>query len=188
MIARKTRDVKFIIYQSLYIFVIAVLALKGANLDLTEVVSKPKTIEEIAAQKLDSLKRIIDSLSKFNSIVDIKTDTVITKDLLSELSLKRNQERPLQPPVTSVDLGSDKKKEETVETKPDKEIKPTKKFPPPFKAPKLIQNAPNTLRNPTSTHTLNVYGDGAFIISIPPGQQRTFTLGNQKRISFKYVE
>ena len=44
MITRKNRDVKFIIYQSLYIFVISVLALKGANLDLTEVVSKEKEI------------------------------------------------------------------------------------------------------------------------------------------------
>src|SRR5258706_4291392 len=36
----KKRDVKFIIYQALYIFVVCIVAIKGANLDLTEVDEK----------------------------------------------------------------------------------------------------------------------------------------------------
>ncbi|NOS84690.1 MAG: hypothetical protein HOP31_06075, partial [Ignavibacteria bacterium] len=42
---KKQKDVKFIIYQALYIFVVCVIAIKGANLDLTQVVEddgKPK--------------------------------------------------------------------------------------------------------------------------------------------------
>ncbi|MBK7160746.1 MAG: hypothetical protein IPH77_19935 [Ignavibacteria bacterium] len=72
MITRKNRDVKFIIYQSLYIFVISVLALKGANLDLTEVVSKEKVVEKTYT---DSLKIMIDSLLARGYIPEIKFDT-----------------------------------------------------------------------------------------------------------------
>ena len=64
MITRKTGTIKFIIYQSLYIFVISVLALKGANLDLTEVVTKEKVLEK---DYTDSLKQTIDSLLTGNN-------------------------------------------------------------------------------------------------------------------------
>ena len=41
---KKERDSKFIIYQVLYIFVITVLAIKGADLNLREVVSKEHAV------------------------------------------------------------------------------------------------------------------------------------------------
>ena len=41
---RRSRDAKFIIYQVLYIFVITVLALKGAEINLGEVVKKENVV------------------------------------------------------------------------------------------------------------------------------------------------
>ena len=43
---KEKKDVKFIIYQMLYVFVICVIALKGANLDLEEVISKENVVAE----------------------------------------------------------------------------------------------------------------------------------------------
>jgi len=40
---KKNKDVKFIIYQSLYIFVVCVIAIKGANLDLVKVLEDDGT-------------------------------------------------------------------------------------------------------------------------------------------------
>ena len=56
---RKNRDTKFIIYQVLYIFVITVLALKGANLDLSRVVKKDTVVSKSVR---DSLVALIDTL------------------------------------------------------------------------------------------------------------------------------
>ena len=41
---RRERDSKFVIYQVLYIFVITVLALKGADLDLRRVALEDETV------------------------------------------------------------------------------------------------------------------------------------------------
>ncbi len=42
---RRERDSKFVIYQVLYIFVITVLALKGADLDLRRVTLADETVK-----------------------------------------------------------------------------------------------------------------------------------------------
>lgn len=42
----KNRDSKFVIYQVLYIFVITVLALKGADLDLRRVALEEDTVQK----------------------------------------------------------------------------------------------------------------------------------------------
>ncbi len=86
----KDRDSKFIIYQVLYIFVITVLALKGADLDLSRVVSKDEAVEKSVR---DSLVAIIDSLFAMGLNFDIKVDPRITetenvelKERISKLS------------------------------------------------------------------------------------------------------
>jgi hypothetical protein len=56
---QKERDSKFVIYQVLYIFVITVLALKGADLDLRRVVSKENVVDKSVK---DSLVVLLDSL------------------------------------------------------------------------------------------------------------------------------
>ena len=67
----KNRDSKFVIYQVLYIFVITVLALKGADLSLNRVI---RSDEAVSKSVKDSLETLIDSLTaqglKFNIQID----------------------------------------------------------------------------------------------------------------------
>ena len=87
---RKNRDSKFIIYQVLYIFVITVLAIKGANLNLHAVVPKDKAVSMTVR---DSLVNLIDSLytqgTKFDiQINPIKEENVQLKHKLTSLNKK----------------------------------------------------------------------------------------------------
>src|SRR5512138_413158 len=78
---KKARDVKFIIYQSLYIFVVCVVAIKGANLNLTQVVEddgRPKP--QIT---MDSLEKLYEVL-KLSVIVDTTRFVVVPKELLEQ--------------------------------------------------------------------------------------------------------
>jgi len=69
---KERKDVKFIIYQMLYVFVICVVALKGANLDLEEVISKENVVEKEYA---DSLKSFLDSILALGLVPKITFDT-----------------------------------------------------------------------------------------------------------------
>lgn len=199
MITRKNRDVKFIIYQSLYIFVISVLALKGANLDLTEVVSKEKVVEKTYT---DSLKIMIDSLLARGYIPEIKFDTT-QKFTNPEEMQKKLQEAQQQLAVLKMNSPSitvnttspgiqlqqtniteekekiqDKPKEEKIEEKEGKELD--------FKIPQTFtQFTSNSISNPSSV-TIEIYGsDGSMIATVPPGGSRSFQLGGQNSLTFK---
>lgn len=199
MITRKNRDVKFIIYQSLYIFVISVLALKGANLDLTEVVSKEKVVEKTYT---DSLKIMIDSLLARGYIPEIKFDTT-QKFTNPEEMKKKLQEAQQQLAVLKMNSPSitvnttspgiqlqqtniteekekiqDKPKEEKIEEKEGKELD--------FKIPQTFtQFTSNSISNPSSV-TIEIYGsDGSMIATVPPGGSRSFQLGGQNSLTFK---
>ncbi|MBK6772884.1 MAG: hypothetical protein IPG78_12325 [Ignavibacteria bacterium] len=199
MITRKNRDVKFIIYQSLYIFVISVLALKGANLDLTEVVSKEKVVEKTYT---DSLKIMIDSLLARGYIPEIKFDTT-QKFTNPEEMKKKLQEAQQQLAVLKMNSPSitvnttspgiqlqqtniteekekiqDKPKEEKIEEKEGKELD--------FKIPQTFtQYTSNSISNPSSV-TIEIYGsDGSMIATVPPGGSRSFQLGGQNSLTFK---
>ena len=65
------KDVKFVIYQMLYIFVVCVIALKGANLDLQEVIAKENVVEKAYA---DSLRAYLDSLLALGLVPKITFD------------------------------------------------------------------------------------------------------------------
>ena len=199
MITRKNRDVKFIIYQSLYIFVISVLALKGANLDLTEVVSKEKVVEKTYT---DSLKIMIDSLLARGYIPEIKFDTT-QKFTNPEEMQKKLQEAQQQLAVLKMNSPSitvnttspgiqlqqtniteekekiqDKPKEEKIEEKEGKELD--------FKIPQTFtQYTSNSISNPSSV-TIEIYGsDGSMIATVPPGGSRSFQLAGQNSLTFK---
>ena len=85
---RRNRDAKFVIYQVLYIFVITVLALKGAEINLGEVVDKDNVVEKSVR---DSLINVVDSLSELGLKFNIEVDTnaakenLILKEKLSKL-------------------------------------------------------------------------------------------------------
>ncbi|MDQ3020597.1 MAG: hypothetical protein M3R36_08510 [Bacteroidota bacterium] len=204
MINRKNRDVKFIIYQSLYIFVIAVLALKGANLDLTEVVKKdPDNIEK--ENYTDSLKIMIDSLLARGIVPELKYDTsqkysdpgefqkklaekqkeiaTLRMEINSSPSFSVNQTSPnLQPPqqVEKEKAAEQKKQQEETEESKEKKEGLDFRVPQSFK-----QFTSNSVSNP-SDQTIEIYGsDGSLLASVPPKGSRTFTIGNQSSLTFK---
>lgn len=76
---KKSKDVKFIIYQALYIFVVCVIAIKGADLTLTQVIEddgKPKVI--LTPEQMDSIQKLLDKAI----IVDTNRFALIDKELL----------------------------------------------------------------------------------------------------------
>ena len=85
------RDVKFVIYQVLYIFVVCVVALKGASLDLSEVIKKENVVEKEYA---DSLKSFIDSLLALGLVPEINFDT--TKKFSNPEELKKQLQQMQQ--------------------------------------------------------------------------------------------
>ncbi len=199
MIARKNRDVKFIIYQSLYIFVISVLALKGANLDLTEVIPKVSDTEKTYT---DSLKIMIDSLLARGYVPEIKYDTnqkFSNPEEMQKKLLEAQQQLAvlkMNSPSVTVNTTSpgiqmqqsnitenkekiqEKSKEEKIEEKIGRELD--------FKIPQTFtQYTSNTITNPSSV-TVEIYGsDGSMIATVPPGGSKTFQLGGQNSLIFK---
>jgi len=184
--AAKSKDVKFIIYQVLYIFVVCVVALKGANLDLVEVLSKDKVVEKSYA---DSLKKYIDSILALGLVPRIEIDTTV-KDL-AELQKRLEQLKsaivlaPGQVVVSSNYLEGYVKKEDVKkeeEKNPEEVVKDPNVTP--LVVQQLIQYRSNTIKN-GGNMPLEIYGDGALIETVPPGSSRTFTLMGQSSVTFK---
>ena len=117
---KKNRDVKFIIYQSLYIFIISVVAIKGANLDLTQVIEddgKPKVV-----MTQDSLDKLMKQLN-ISIIVDTSKYAIVDKKLLID-----NEKLKLAVEQTKVDLSQYVLKTEVpkIEPKIEDKIEPEK--------------------------------------------------------------
>jgi hypothetical protein len=181
----KGKDVKFIIYQVLYIFVVCVIALKGANLDLSEVLSKDKVVEKTYA---DSLKRYIDSILALGLVPRIEIDTTV-KDL-AELQKRLEQLKsaivlsPGQVVVSQNYLeGYVKKEDVKVEDKKEEEIVKEPNVSP-VVAQTLVQYRPNTVKN-GGNMPLEIYADGSLVATIAPGSAQTFTLMGEKSVTFK---
>jgi len=123
---KKSKDVKFIIYQALYIFVVCVIAIKGANLDLSQVVEddgKPKVI--LSPEAMDSIQ---DLLSR-SVIVDTNKFAIVDKKLLQDNEKMRELVRQTMVSNTSftsnnpiVEKQVIQDKTEVVEQKLEKEI------------------------------------------------------------------
>jgi hypothetical protein len=199
---RKQRDVKFIIYQSLYIFVIAVIALKGANIDLTEVMPKNENLVE--RSYADSLKKYVDSLLAKGLIPQISFDTTqkfqnpeqlkeklaqITQQLMQVQSISSmtvsttspnmtvNTSNVTTPEQQKIVEQQQKKQEESEfkENKTDVDFRISQSF---------TQYTMNTVNN-TGNNTIEVIADGSVVASVPPGGSRSFQLGGQKNVTFK---
>ena len=102
---KKQKDVKFIIYQALYIFVVCVIAIKGANLDLTQVVEddgKPKVF-----LSPDSLQKLYEIIKK-SIIVDTNLYVIIKKEDLEKMDDKIKQlvVNPMNVQVSSSQVTS----------------------------------------------------------------------------------
>jgi hypothetical protein len=182
---KKNRDVKFIIYQMLYIFVVCVIALKGANLDLTEVIQKEKVVEKEYA---DSLKKILDSLLALGLVPEIKFDTnkkfTNPEELRKQLEITRQQLLVVQQQVnpnltvnttspnvnlTPQQIQQQQQEEQIIEPKEVQEIR--------IGNVTLIQFAEQSLSNPYD-QPMEVVG----ITTIPPKSTKSFVTGGQSTI------
>lgn len=184
------RDVKFVIYQVLYIFVVCVIALKGANLDLAEVISKEKVVEK---QYADSLKAYIDSLLALGLVPKIEFDTNLKIEDIAALQEKlRVMQTQLQvvqtsptfvrPDMTPPELRQEEKKPEE-EIKDDEEkIKSNVQI-----GGSFTQYLTYSVKNPYNG-TLVISADGRTLTSISPGGSASFTLGGEKSITYKVGE
>lgn len=175
---KKKGDVKFIIYQSLYIFVVCVIAIKGANLDLVQVIENDGTPKARISE--DSLNKLMQIL-KVAQIVDTSRFAIVDKNLLKEnkelrdlvqltkMNLSVSSISPMitQPTITQPEIKKDEEKIE--EPKEISEIR--------IGNISLTQYTNNTLNNPYD-QPLEVVG----ITTIPPKSTKSFVTGGEGSI------
>ncbi len=195
------RDVKFIIYQALYIFVICVIAIKGASLDLNEV--EIKKMVEPGWTYLDTTNKTLVDRNEFSkmilfdstrymivSIDDIRnhpekypTDPIVQSAgsfVTSEPPNSNTTNNPLSPPVTQ------------------KNTDPTKTMV--LGSMQLVQYHDNSVTNKNSypitikgvtipansTKTVRIDNDNSVIISSEGGSMTVATIQNKRpEISFQ---
>jgi hypothetical protein len=177
----KERDSKFIIYQVLYIFVITVLALKGADLDLNKVILSKEAVKKSVR---DSLVTIIDSLyakginfdirineNMAEQNVALKEKVASMKTQLADLTKKIKEIPPKEEPPEEEPV-----KEQTIMQSP---ISVDQTF---------IQYTWNKAKNKGNVPS-EIYDPGDMknpLVVIPPGQEKIFNLTNQKEVIVKF--
>jgi hypothetical protein len=171
---RKNKDVKFIIYQSLYILVICIVAIKGANLDLKPVMESKDYISE------DSL-RTLWSLIKTLKFVDTTRYVIISREELERdkhlAELYKNQ--PPIPDITGMVRLQPGQRITTITQEEEKKIEELRKEPTEMKEIRigsisLYHYAENTLNNPYDV-PLEIVG----VTTIPPKSTKTFVTGGE---------
>jgi hypothetical protein len=175
----KNRDSKFVIYQVLYIFVITVLALKGADLDLRRVALEENTVNKSVR---DSLIAVLDSLYSLGIDFSIKIDPNVVvenekmREQLASLNKKLETLKDYVPPTPI-----EEKKEEVVEEQTQLQS--------PISAKQTyIQYTWNIARN-TGTVPATIYDPRNMstpITVVPPGQEKKFDLTDQTEVIIKF--
>ncbi|MBK7500261.1 MAG: hypothetical protein IPI19_14535 [Ignavibacteriales bacterium] len=172
----KNRDSKFVIYQVLYIFVITVLALKGADLDLRRVALEEDTVQK---EVRDSLMAVLDSLYALGIDFSIKIDPNVVveneqmREQLAALNKKLETLKDFVPPSKEDEI----KKEEIVEEQ-------TLLQSPISAKQTYIQHTWNIARN-TGTVPANIYDPRNMnnpIAVVPAGQEKKFDLTDQTEV------
>lgn len=182
------RDVKFVIYQVLYIFVVCVIALKGANLDLSEVIAKENVVKK---QYADSLKAYIDSLLALGLVPKIEFDTSVKiEDLAalqeklrvmqSQLSVVQTSPTFVRPDITMPEIKEEKKPEE--EILDEKKIQSNVQI-----GGSFTQYLTYSVKNPYNG-VLQISADGRLLASIAPGGSASFTLSGESSITYRVGE
>jgi hypothetical protein len=174
----RNRDAKFVIYQVLYIFIITVLALKGAELDLRRVALEEETVD-ISIK--DSLAAILDSLYALGIDFSIKIDPKVLdeniemKEQLAELNKRLEEVKDYVPPP----------KEEEPEEIVDEQ---TKLQSPISLKQTFIQHTWNIATNSGSVPTtiLDPANRNTPIVSIPAGQKKRFDLQDQTEVIIRF--
>ena len=175
---RRNRDAKFVIYQVLYIFVVTVLALKGAEINLGEVVDKDNVVEKSVR---DSLINVVDSLSELGLKFNIEVDTNAAKEniiLKEKLSKLNTQVASLSSKVREIPKLKKEVKKEKIEPN----------LPSPFSTNQtFLQYASNLAENkgdfPVTIYDPNTKSE---IANIPPKGSKKFELADQSEVVLKY--
>lgn len=175
---KKNRDSKFVIYQVLYIFVITVLALKGADLDLRRVTLEDETVQKSVR---DSLITLLDSLYAlgldFNIEIDpnLPVENLELKQKLAELSRKVQDLNKIVEEIPPPKEDPEIVEEQTLMQSP---ISAKQTF---------IQYTWNNARN-TGSIPANVVDprNGQTIAVVPPGQEKRFDLLDQEEVIIRF--
>lgn len=174
----KNRDSKFVIYQVLYIFVITVLALKGADLDLRRVALEEETVNK---QVRDSLIAVLDSLYALGIDFSIKIDPNVVvenekmREQLAALNKRLEVLKDYVPPPPPEE-PKEEVKEQTLLQSPIA-VKQT-----------FIQHTWNIARN-TGNVDATIYdprNPNTPLVVVPPGQERKFDLTDQTEVVIKF--
>ncbi len=173
---RRDRDAKFVIYQVLYIFVITVLALKGADLDLRRVALEDETVQ---VSVRDSLMSVLDSLYSLGIDFSIKIDPNVVveneemRKQLAEMNRKLDAVKDYVPPPKEVEKPKEEPKDEQLKMQLPISLKQT-----------FIQYTWNTARNSGTVPTtiLDPRDRSKPIVVIPPGQEIKFDLIDQSEV------
>jgi len=174
----RNRDSKFVIYQVLYIFIITILALKGAELDLRKVALKEETVD-ISVK--DSLAAILDSLYAMGIDFSIKIDPKVLdeneemKERLAELNRKLEAVKDYVPPPK--------------EEKPEEIVNEQTKLQSPISLKQtFIQNTWNIAKNSGTVPTMVIdpANPNNPIVTIPPGEEKRFDLQDQTEVIIKF--
>ena len=171
---RRERDSKFVIYQVLYIFVITVLALKGADLDLRRVALEDETVQ---VSVRDSLIAVLDSLYALGIDFSIKIDPNVVveneemRKQLAEMKRKLDAVKDYVPPPKE-EQPKELPKEEQLKMQLPISLKQT-----------FIQHTWNTAKNSgTVPTTILDPRDRKQLALIPPGQEIKFDLTDQDEV------
>lgn len=179
---KKQKDVKFIIYQALYIFVVCVIAIKGANLDLTQVVEDDGTPKVFLSP--DSLQKLYEIIKK-SIFVDTNLYVIIKKSDLEKMDEKIKQlvVNPMNVQISSSPINTfttNQIEQPKIEEKPEEKKDPGEMQEIRIGNISLTQYTNNTLNNPYDT-PLEVEG----ITTIPPKSSKTFQTGGQSTVTIK---
>ena len=182
------KDVKFVIYQVLYIFVVCVIALKGANLDLAEVMAKDDVVKK---DVVDSMKKYIDSLLKlgytptgFAKIENVDSlRNIIDKMKTTYTSNITSPGFTIDGSKMIVDNNFDTRKDD-IKDKINTNDPENEQRIEPVKVQTIYQYRNNTVYNQGNSDLI-VMGDGKTLATIPPKSSRTFLVESESNITFK---
>ena len=186
--SKSNRDVKFIIYQVLYIFVLVVLTMKGADINLQKVLTEEEAVKKTYA---DSLKKYIDSMLALGLVPKIELDS-----LRNIADLKNFIPPQITPNMITLQTGQmvvsqseferlSKQEQEKLKEELKEDVKMENIDVTPLVAAPLVQYTTNSITN-RGNMPLEIYGDdGGQIASIPAGGSRSFTMGGQKTVTYK---
>ncbi len=176
------RDIKFVIYQVLYIFVICVIALKGADINLEEVLERDKVVDKEIAEKLQREK---DSLIALGLISKTDWDTnKIYSEADLQLILTNYVKKENKDNETKGDFAKNDKTNNGPVFTSNNPDPITKTGVTSIEVPEFTQYTFSSVKNPYEKN-LEVFADGNKIATIPPKGSGQVRVNGESNIRFE---